>query len=315
MRSGTKSETHESSSGGGISTSALAHGRKATLSWKPNLETVGVGMAGGVAFPSSGGGVGTHFSTHPPKKSDDYDPSKRSHQVVSKRVRKVQRIPTAGVVEGNTATAGIASSANTGATREAWGASRSAKPGAGESNLITTSSWRAGKELTDRVLKGSNVRERGEQTAHDYRSRRDIQVHSPTHSYSSVSESQSYLCSSQGNVSPTSSSVDLQVQPERGKADEERLGHERHRDVSPSWTKRKGEGGASFNRGGVHVDVAGLLEDLESPVTAGGESGREEERGRRSETMASERERVNLSRARSTSGGPSSKKPRYNIGE
>ena len=109
------------------------------------------------------------------------------------------------------------------------------------------------------------------------------------------------------------------MQPERGGVDEVGL----HGSVSPAWrggtkTEREGAGG----RGRLAVDVAGLLEDLDSsasPVRGaattgerGGGGGEGRERGRTRET---ERERAQLGRTRSTSGGPASKKPRYNTGE
>ena len=104
------------------------------MSWKPNLETLGVvggvGGARGVALPSSltsGGGVGgARFSSQ--VTSDTLQPPKRSHHVTSKRVRKVQRIPDTG---GSAGAPLLSSTASYGGAREAWGASNkgSSRPG------------------------------------------------------------------------------------------------------------------------------------------------------------------------------------------
>ena len=181
--------------------------------------------------------------------------------------------------------------------KSTWSASGASKPPPGASGLITTSSWRAGKELRERILKGEDKElDCGRM---DYRSSgsRKREDTSPAH-YSSASESQSVLSSSQENISAVSSSIDVDIQPERNLSE------------SPSQAKTKDEVGSHGGR--VALDVAGMLKDLdgsESPIPPlsplGGGEGRE-------------RERVRLGQARSTtsaSGGPTSKKPRYNYGE
>ena len=255
------------------------------------MESVGaVGGAGGVALPSSlttsGVGGGIHFSSQPT--TDSLEPPKRHlhTHVASKRVvRKVHKIP---------ATSETAPSSK---SETAWSASDASKPPA-TGNLITTSSWRAGRELRDKILKGED-KELGRM---DYRSTgsRKREEKSPLH-YSSASESQSNLSSSQENISAVSSSIEVHVQPERSRLEEPQL-NQGVRHSSPS-EARTSEGG-----GRVALDVAGILEDLEGsespiPPLLGGEG----------------REGVRLGQARgstSAGGGPTSKKPRYtNYGE
>lgn len=273
-----------------------------SVSWKSNLESVGaVGGAGGVALPSSLGagagssGGGFRFSSQPTT-SNTLEPPKQhhlhTHTMASKTVRKVHKIP---------ATSEAAPSSSK--PKSAWSASAS-KPPSEASGLITTSSWRAGKELREKILKGEEDKEvdRGRGRM-DYRSTsggsRKREDTSPAH-YSSASESQSNLSSSQENISAVSSSIDVLIQPER------RLSE------SPSQAKMKDEVERSHGARGA-LDVAEMLKDLEgseSPVPppsplGGGGGGRE-------------RERARLGQARSTtsaSGGPTSKKPRYNYGE
>ena len=280
------------------------------MSWKSNLESVGaVGGAGGVALPSSlgagagagssSGGGGFRFSSQPTTSDTLEPPTKHrhlhTHTTTSKTVRKVHKIP---------ATSEAAPPPSLSKPKSAWSASASSKPPSGASGLITTSSWRAGKELRERILKGEEDKEvdRGRGRM-DYRSTsgggsRKREDTSPAH-YSSASESQSNLSSSQENISAVSSSIDVHVQPERNLSE------------SPHQAKTKDEVGRSHGARGA-LDVAEMLKDLEGsespippPSPLGGGGGRE-------------RERARLGQARSTtsaSGGPTSKKPRYNYGE
>ena len=290
--------------GGEGGSAHYAHG-KTSLSWKPNLESVGaVEGVGGGAWPSSlASGGGTRFSSQPTS-GVSLEPPKTSHRVASKRVtRKVQKFPT-------TAADGMPSSLG---TRTGWGPSASSsQPSApAASSLITTSSWRAGKELTDRILKGSGDRERDQ--THDYRTRSERWREETSPRHSIASESHSQLSSSQENISTVSSSFDLNVHPERGQLDVNEpfvgVGREGHSRDSPRYddgTKTKSEGdrggGSGGSGGGMALDMAGLLEDLEeSPVPAGGAGDARSE------------ERAKLVRTRSASGGPTSKRPRYNI--
>ena len=275
----------------------LAHGKATTFSWKPNLESVGV--VGGALPSSLTSQAGTRYTSS----QATSEPPKTTHHVASKRVtRKVQRIPPA--------------SAATSGTRTAWSTSAgSSKPSGatGASSLITTSSWRAGKELTDKILKGDEDRER-RQTYYDYRSddaRRKREKEETSPQSSVASESESHLGSSlEENISGVSSSIDLHIPSERGWMDvdeprrttsQEKRGH-----GSPSWKeKEKMDGGAEeeeSSHGGrrVALDVAGLLEDMESPIPGEGGRGRGDKRAK-------------LVRTRSASGGPSSKKPRHNV--
>jgi hypothetical protein len=285
-----------------------------SVSWKPNLEGIGaVRGAGGVALPSSlassgagagissnSGGSGIRFSSQPPTTSDTLEPPKQrhlhTHTTASKTVRKVYKIP---------ATATSEAAPPLSKPKSAWSASTSKPPpGASSSGLITTSSWRAGKELREKILKGEDGEvDRGRMEYRSGGSRRRREDTSPAHC-SSASESQSNLSSSQENISAvSSSSIDVHIQPER------------YLSESPSRAKtNKDEVWRSHGAGGA-LDVSEMLKDLEgseSPVPpssalggGGGGGGRE-------------RERVRLGQARSTtsaSGGPTSKKPRYNYGE
>ena len=252
-----------------------------------------VGGAIGVALPSSlttSGTGASRFSSQPPT-NDSLEPPKRHlhmHATASKKVvRKVHKIPTTNEAPPSSK------------SKSTWSASGTSKPPPGASSgLITTSSWRAGKELRDKILK----REDKELDRMDYHSsgsqkREDT---SPAH-YSSASESQSNLSSSQENISTVSSSIDVHIQPERNLSEDPQLNQGVHQ------TKTKDE---ASSRGGVALDFAGMLKDLEGsespippPSPLGGGEGRE---------------RVRLGQARSTtsaSGGPTSKKPRYNYGE
>lgn len=267
------------------------------VSWKPNLESVGaLGGAMGVALPSSlttSGAGASRFSSQPPT-SDRLEAPKGHHHMhtaaASKKVRKVHKIPATNEA--------APSSSKPKSTLSASGTSK-APPGGASSGLITTSSWRAGKELRDKILKGDDR----EVDRMDYRSSgsQKREVTSPAH-YSSASESQSNLSSSPENISAVSSSIDVHVQPERNLSEEPRFNQGVHQ------SKTKDE---ASSHSGVALDVAGMLKDLEgsespvpppSPLGGGGEG----------------RERVRLGQARSTtsaSGGPTSKKPRYNYGE
>lgn len=268
------------------------------------MESVGaVGGAGGVALPSSlaltgagssgigsGVGGGYRFSSQLPT-GDTLKPPKpylHTHTTTaSKTVRKVHKIPATS--EGDSSSSKPKSSTSGAASKP---------PPSGASGLITTSSWRAGKELRDKVLKGEDKDHR----VGGSRRREDI---SPAH-YSSVSESLSNLSSSQENISAVSSSIDVHVQPERNRSE------------SPTNRAKTKDGVGSHTHGGrVALDVAGMLKDLEgseSPPHSpsfGGKGG-----GGGGEVR--ERERLRLGQARSTtsaSGGPTSKKPRYNYGE
>ena len=282
-----------------------------SVSWKSNLESVGaVGGVGGVALPSSlgagagagagssGGGGGFRFSSQPTTRDTLEPPTKHrhlhTHSTASKTVRKVHKIP---------ATSKAAPPPPSSKPKSAWSASASSKPPSGASGLITTSSWRAGKELREKILRGEEDKEvdrgRGRMDYHSTsgggsRKREDT---SPAH-YSSASESQSNLSSSQENISAVSSSIDVHIQPERNLLESLRQ------------AKTKDEVGRSHGARGA-LDVAEMLKDLEgsespvpppSPLGGGGR----------------ERERARLGQARSTtsaSGGPTSKKPRYNYGE
>ena len=280
------------------------------MSWKPNLESLGaVGGVGGVA---SGSGA-PQFSSQ--QTGSGYEPPKRSHKPATSstaRVRKVQRIPATAASTGVT-------SSTTG-TRGAWGTCVSSKPSAPSSNtLITTSSWRAGKELTDKILKGGADRGGRSQAARDYHSSgRNREDNSPQ--YSSASESQSHPSSSQENISSVSSSIDARVRPhETGRSrlqqDDPRSVERSDQYVGSSLGRAKAEG-RDDPKHNVAVDVAGILEDLEStdsPLSVGG--GGEGGGGVRGRATAIETGGAGLGRARSASGGPSSKKPRYNVGE
>lgn len=254
------------------------HGKATTVSWKPNLESVG-SLPLSVAPP---GGGAPRFSSQPT--SDSLDPKGHQHVAASKRTRKVHRVPTSS------------------GTRAAG-----SEPGAQGSSLITTSSWRVGKELTDKILKGDDQgRVRVRPTMTDHHGGRE--AYSPNYS----SDSESHLNSSQENISTLSSSFDAQP-PERSQFDEplqSRLDQlDMRYSVSPGQRggTRMEEGSGSH--GGLTSDVAGLLEDLEaaeSPVPPrGGGGGRREEKDGR----------ARLGQARSAGGGPVSKKPRYNFGE
>ena len=241
---------------------------------------------------ASGSSSGIRFSSKPPT-SDTLEPPKRhlhSHTMPSKTVRKVHKIPATSE--------GAPSLSKPKSTLSSSGTS---KPPPGAGGLITTSSWRAGKELRDKVLKGED---RGVDRGRvDYRSggSRNREDTSPAR-YSSVSESRSDLSSSQENISAVSSSIDVHVQPER------------NRSASPIQARTKD--GLGSHGAGAALDVAGMLKDLEGsesppipPPPSSPLGGRGEGR---------ERERVRLGQPRSTtsaSGGPTSKKLRYNYGE
>ena len=254
---------------------------------------------GGALPPSLNSRAGTRYSSS----QATSEPPKTTHHVASKRVtRKVQRIPP---------TSAATSASSTSGTRTAWStAAGSLKPpgAVATSGLISTSSWRAGKELADKILKGDEDQE-GRQT-YDYRARRKREKEGNSPQSSVASESEFHLGSSLENISGVSSSIDLHVLSERGRMDidephratsQERQGH-----GSPSQKeKRKTDGGEEEERGSrggrrLALDVAGLLEDMESPVPAEGGRGRVEDR-------------ATLVRTRSASGGPLSKKPRYNV--
>lgn len=277
----------------------LAHGKATTFSWKPNLESVGV--VGGTLPSSLTFRAGTQYSSSQPTN----EPPKTTHHVVSKRVtRKVQRIPP---TSATTSASGVSS---TSGARTAWSTSGgpSKPPGAmAPSSLITTSSWRAGKKLADKILKGEGEDRERCQT-YDYRSddtrrRREKEGGSPQHSF--ASESESHLGSSLENISGVSSSIDLHVPSERGRMDVDEprrtLSQEGQGHGSPSQKETEKTDGEEEEGGHrVALDVAGLLEDMESPIPP--EGGRE--RGN---------EREKFVRTRSARGGPSSKKPRYNV--
>ena len=267
-----------------------------SVSWKPNLESVGaVGGAGGVTLPSSlttsGAGAssssGIRFSSQPPTSDTLKPPKHHLHtHAASKTVRKVHKIPATSE--------GVPPLSK---PKSTWSASGVSKPPSGASGLVTTSSWRAGKELREKILKGED--REFDHGRMDYRSSgsRKREDTSPAH-YSSASESLSNLSSSQENISAVSSSIDLHVRPERNLSE------------SPSQAKTKDN--VERHGGGAALDVAGMLKDLEgseSPIPPLSPSGGGEGR---------ERERVRLGQVRSTtsaSGGPTSKKPRYNYGE
>ena len=263
------------------------------------MESVGaVGGAGGLSFPSSltSGSDGIRFSSQPSAKDTLELPKHRlSTQTATKRVRKVHKVPPSKE----------SFAPRSSKPKTAWGSSEASRPPPA-SSLITTSSWRAGKELREKILKGEDkgVDRMDDRSSGGRRMREEI---SPVHQ-SIASES---LSSSQENISAVSSSVDVRILPERKLSKEPQL----EQDVcegSSSRAKTKDEAGSRF---GVALDVAGMLKDLESPESLVPPAsptplglGRE---GR-------EREGVRLGQTRSTTlagGGPSSKKPRYNYGE
>ena len=250
-------------------------------------------MVGGVGGVASGTGA-PRFSAQ--QTGGGYELPKRTYKSTttsSTTVRKVQKIPATGVASSTTG------------TRGAWGTSASSKPSAPATNtLITTSSWRAGKELADKILKDGNERGRG--LAHDRQSTR--REKSPE--YSDASSSLSHLGSSQDNISSMSSSLNVRVRPvtERGRLGEGgvRLDEARDRYSSGGACGVKAGEGGGRSQHGVSMDMAGILEDLEStesPLSVGGGGGV-------TGTTGSE---ARLGRTRSSSGGPAAKKPRCNV--
>lgn len=285
--------------GGGSGGAQLAHGKATTFSWKPNLENVGV--VDGYLPSSLTSRAGMRYLSS----QATSEPPKMTYHMASKRVtRKVQRIPPTSTATSSSGTPG---------TRTAWSTSAglSKPPGAtGASTLITTSSWRAGKELTDKILKGDEDRER--RHTYDYRSdevrrKREKEGNSPQSSV--ASECGSHLGSSLENISGVSSTIDLHVSSERGRMDTDEprrtMSQERQGHSSPSQKEKEKTDGGGVEEGScggrrVALDVAGLLEDMESPVPTEGGRGRGDKRAK-------------LVQTRSTSGGPSSKKPRYSV--
>ena len=265
------------------------------------MESVGtVGGTKAFSFPSSlaSGGDGVRLSSQPSAKETLETPKHQFHtQAATKRVRKVHKIPPSRE----------SAAPHSSNPKTAWSSSEASKPPPPASSLITTSSWRAGQELREKILKGDDkgVDRMDDRSSRPGRRREEI---SPVHQ-SIALDSQSNLSSSQENISAISSLRDAHIQPERKLSKEPQF----EQGGSSSRAKKKDE---TSSRGRVALDVAGMLKDLESPASPLPPSSPPPSLGLGREGR--EREPVRLGQTKSTTlagGGPSSKKPQYNYGE